>query len=174
MADTLTAKQSRFTSEYLANGGNGTKAAEAAGYAGSYGTLRSVASENLRKPEIDMHIRARLAAQNVTPDRIIERLAEIAFLPLDDPLVTITEFDRNGNVKSTRYDHTQINRAAETLSKILGMQRDKLDITTDGPIRTLIYAPPRALLQARIAQEHLEAGSGEETLEQTEEEKIGR
>lgn len=48
----LTSKQQRFVHAYLSNGGNGRAAAAEAGYKGSDQTLRSVASENLAKPNI--------------------------------------------------------------------------------------------------------------------------
>lgn len=57
----LTPKQRSFIDNYLANGGNGTQAAKDAGYKGSPNTLKSVAQENLRKPDIAEKIEA---AQN--------------------------------------------------------------------------------------------------------------
>ncbi|GAA4652070.1 hypothetical protein GCM10023116_43540 [Kistimonas scapharcae] len=53
----LTQKQEAFCREYIANGGNATKAALAAGY--SKKTARSVGAENLTKPDI----KARLIVQ---------------------------------------------------------------------------------------------------------------
>ena len=46
----MTTRQRRFVAEYIANGGNGTQAAIAAGY--SKRSAHDIASENLRKPEI--------------------------------------------------------------------------------------------------------------------------
>src|SRR5690349_5940748 len=52
----LTAKQQAFIAAYS---GNGTEAARLAGYAGSDQVLGQVASENLKKPEIQKAIAAR-------------------------------------------------------------------------------------------------------------------
>lgn len=49
----LSLKQQKFIDAYLgAANGNGTKAAQLAGYRGSPQTLKAVASENLTKPDI--------------------------------------------------------------------------------------------------------------------------
>ena len=61
MPDKLTMKQALFVDNYLANGGNGTRAAESAGYKGNSYTLKQVASENLAKPYISAYIRAKTA-----------------------------------------------------------------------------------------------------------------
>lgn len=49
----LTEKQRRFVEAYMGEAaGNSTKAARLAGYKGSENTLKSIASENLTKPDI--------------------------------------------------------------------------------------------------------------------------
>lgn len=53
----LTLKQRRFCDEYLANGGNATEAALAAGYSSK--TAYSIGSENLNKPEIKEYLQVR-------------------------------------------------------------------------------------------------------------------
>lgn len=58
----LTGRQRRFVEAYLANGNNGTQAARAAGYGGSYATLRAIACQNLRKPNIAGVVDAYMAA----------------------------------------------------------------------------------------------------------------
>lgn len=65
----LTAKQQKFVDCY---DGVGVKAVRAAGYAGSDGTLRAVASQLLTKP----NIKAAIAARNVGPQaqRILTRV----------------------------------------------------------------------------------------------------
>ena len=56
---TLTAKQTRFISEYLVDG-NGSAAAVRAGY--SQKTARAIATENLTKPAIQNALQARQSA----------------------------------------------------------------------------------------------------------------
>jgi len=149
MADRLTPKQARFANAYLANGGNGTRAAEAAGYAGSYATLRSVASENLGKPDIALHLRARTEAEAVTPDRIIAEMARIAFM--DDERCKVTEFDCNGNIKAERYVFTDKNTALANLARINGLFKERVDVTHD-VVRRLQYLPPQGYaLSATVA-----------------------
>lgn len=57
-ADGLTLKQKRFVEEYIKNGGNGTRAAEAAGY--SKKTCGEIAYENMKKPQIKNHFQKSL------------------------------------------------------------------------------------------------------------------
>lgn len=52
----LTHKQFNFVQHYIANSGNGVKAARDAGYKGNDVTLAQVATENLRKPHIQSEI----------------------------------------------------------------------------------------------------------------------
>ena len=52
MNSKLTHKQQLFVDHYIENGGNGTAAAREAGYKGSDNTLKSIAQENLTKPDI--------------------------------------------------------------------------------------------------------------------------
>ena len=65
--DGLTEKQRRFCEEYAANGGNGTKAAEAAGYS----QPAEQAYENLRKPQITTAIEA--LREETTSNAILTR-----------------------------------------------------------------------------------------------------
>ena len=68
----LTLKQTRFVLEYVANGGNGTQAAIAAGYAVK--SAAEVASENLRKAHVvsavEEHEHAIAEAAGITPERL--------------------------------------------------------------------------------------------------------
>lgn len=149
----LTVKQRRFINHYLENGGNGVKAAEAAGYSGSYDTLRSVASENLAKPDVALHLRARADAEGATADRIVQRLALIAFMDLDSPYLKKTEYDRNGNVKSETTDLTQVVKAASELAKIRGLTRQDVDPNNGAPVRALIYVAPQGFeLTAKVGE----------------------
>ncbi len=76
----LTAKQTAFIRWYCSAEVhmNGTEAARRAGYKGKNGTLRTVASENLTKPnirkEITKQIDAALSRADVTVEKILQDL----------------------------------------------------------------------------------------------------
>lgn len=72
----VTPKQEAFVNHYLTNGGNGTKAARDAGYAGSEHTLAQVAYENLRKPEIASRVRERLDGLAATANEVLYLLGD--------------------------------------------------------------------------------------------------
>lgn len=84
----LTTKQQAFVEAYLANGFNGTRAAEAAGYNGDVNTLAAIASENLRKPHIKQYVDERLKQFQMSADEVLYRLSEHARGDLGDFLTT--------------------------------------------------------------------------------------
>jgi phage terminase small subunit len=73
----LTAKQTLFVEHYC-DTLNGVKSAEFAGYAGSYDTLRNVASKNLTKGYVRDAINARLKDRKMKPLEILARFSDIA------------------------------------------------------------------------------------------------
>ena len=83
----LTAKQQRFVEEFLVDG-NATQAAIRAGY--SERTARSIAQENLTKPDIAQAIaagqRARSTHLGTTADDIARELAKLGFANMADYL----------------------------------------------------------------------------------------
>jgi len=83
----LTAKQQRFVEEFLVDG-NATQAAIRAGY--SERTARSIAQENLTKPDIAQAIaagqRARSTHLGITADDIARELAKLGFANMADYL----------------------------------------------------------------------------------------
>jgi len=82
----LSLRQQKFIREYVANNGNATAAARAAGYsASSNDVLRQQASENLAKPHIVSAIRQELAKIDieVTPVRVQRRLHDISLAAQD-------------------------------------------------------------------------------------------
>lgn len=81
-----------FADNWVANGGNGQKAAEDAGFAsGASGAV--LASRLLRREDVQERINERLASASVLPQEIVGTLAEqmrgdiTDALPQDDPLV---------------------------------------------------------------------------------------
>ena len=70
----LTGKQKAFIDHYLANGFNGTRAAEAAGYKGSYSAWGVIAHENLRNPKIKAAIEQAMKDQAMGADEALARI----------------------------------------------------------------------------------------------------
>ena len=74
----LRGKQRAFIDYYMEKGFNATEAARSAGYKGSQGTLRSIGSENLTKPNIAKEIDRRFAERAMTGNEVLSRLGEMA------------------------------------------------------------------------------------------------
>jgi phage terminase small subunit len=110
----LTAKQDRFTQEYLLNGFNATQAAIEAGY--SKKTAYSIGQENLKKPEILNRIKEKQTdlaeAAGVSALKIAEELKILAFS-------SMAEFHENWIELKQFEDLTEIQKAciAEIQSK---------------------------------------------------------
>jgi phage terminase small subunit len=86
MRKNLTPKQEKFCREYVANNGNATKAAEAAGH--SVKTAASIGNENLKKPEIKARLKElnakSVAKSEATAQRVVEELTHIALSDIAD------------------------------------------------------------------------------------------
>lgn len=142
MEDKLTEKQRFFVKEYLIDF-NATRAAIAAGY--SEDTAYSIASENLKKPEIQEALKEEIDERakrvGITQDIIIRELAKIAFADIND----FVEYTPDGHivlkpsekidgtvlqeVSETRFGNKKIKlhdkmKALELLGKHLGMYKD--------------------------------------------------
>lgn len=91
----LTAKQDRFCDEYLIDC-NATQAAIRSGY--SEATAAEIGYENLRKPQIQQRIAARMSERavrtRVTQDRVLSGIAEMAYYDLADA------FDEKGALRA--------------------------------------------------------------------------
>lgn len=72
----LTPKQSAFIREYIANGGNGTKAAQVAYDTNSYNSAQSIASQNLDKPVIAEALIKTMRRAGVTDEMIVKPVIE--------------------------------------------------------------------------------------------------
>ena len=86
----LTYKQRVFVNHYLANGGNATKAAEAAGYGAPY----QAGYRTLRNSEVQAEIAARTAKLAMSADEALQRLADRARVSLVD----FYDVDDDGNL----------------------------------------------------------------------------
>ena len=72
----LTPKQEAFIREYIANGGNGTKAAQAAYDTNSYNSAQSIASQNLDKPVIAEALIKTMRRAGITDEMIVKPVIE--------------------------------------------------------------------------------------------------
>lgn len=88
----LTAKQRLFIAAYLENGMNATRAAQAAGYSGTYFTVAQMGHENLKNPQIKRRIEAKLRERIMGADEVLARLSEHASASLDEFI------DENGTI----------------------------------------------------------------------------
>jgi len=122
----LTGKQQKFIDEYL-KCFNATKAAELAGYTAKNGTLRSIGSENLTKPNIKKVIAQHFQASAMSAEEAVSLLAEIARGKVDD---------------GTKVKVSDRNRALELIGKAHGIYTDKvqIDATVQGQ---LVILPPQ-------------------------------
>lgn len=155
--DNLTPKQRRFSEEYVIDW-HGTNAAIRAGY--SKDTAYSIASENLKKPEIKAYIEelqqdvAKLcgvsAARNVLE---LKKIAYSSLAEFKDGWMTEKDFDEltddqksvlseiqhttkvfeGGQETIVKFKLHDKQRAIEIMNKMLGFNAtDKLDITSKG------------------------------------------
>ena len=106
----LTQKQMLFVENYIQPGSNGTAAARAAGYRGNSATLRTVAHENLTKPDIRAEI--------------LRRQQEI----------------RDGLEISTEAKRQQLWAIAQEAACLQEISRtEDVEVTSDGTIVRIIY-----------------------------------
>ncbi len=117
----LSTKQKLFVEAYLTCA-NGTQAAIRAGY--SRKTAASIASENLRKPEIRAHIDARLAEAKAGADEVIAVLTDQMYGTMGDFLIV----DKKGN--------TTVSFTPERLHLIRKLKQSWRTIEADGEIAT--------------------------------------
>jgi phage terminase small subunit len=131
----VTDKQTLFVAEFLVDF-NATQAAIRAGYSAK--TARSIASENLSKPDISRAIAEAVEARSqrckVDADYVTQNLTEILerckegqikmrFDPVEKEMVMVTD-DEGRPV--WEFDSMGANKAAELLGKSLGMFTDRI------------------------------------------------
>lgn len=148
MSDTLTPKQEAFCREYVTNGGNATQAAISAGY--STDTARSIACENLTKPDIELRIQAIRAelgkSTGITVEYILNGLKENFERSMQYREVTDKEGNGTGEFV---YRGDVANRSLEMMGKHIGMWKDKVEVT--GKDGTPIEGSPADRLATVVA-----------------------
>lgn len=113
----LTPKQNAFVNEYVKTG-NGTQAILKAGYKATYDTARTMASENLAKPNIVKTIEKRIAKHIATSEEILGELSEMALgdysVYKSDKVKTLELMGKHRKLWS---DQTQINIAIHSIAE---------------------------------------------------------
>lgn len=119
----LTERQSFFCREYLKNF-NGTQAAIRAGY--SKKTARSIAAENLIKPNIQAYLAGMIQKQaEVSKITVTEIIRDLKILK-DRCMQACQVLDKKGNPTGEwQFDSAGANRSLELLGKHLAMFTDK-------------------------------------------------
>jgi Terminase small subunit len=130
----LTEKQELFVAYYLGQCyGNATEAAALAGYQGSRATLCQVGYENLRKPEIVAHLRARLDSIVHDQTAVLMETWRVASAPMNQFMVVTkpATYDEDGTKLDdmhVRLDYTSKTRALELLMRYNRMLEDKAPV----------------------------------------------
>lgn len=127
----MTPKMEAFCHAYLRNGGNGTKAAEEAGYKGDYKTLSTRAHDLLKKDEIKEfiagHAQEACEETKLTVEKVLEDLewaketAKLGY-PTKEGL---------------RIDLPAFIKATELQGKYLKMWVDKVEIEASGHMKLM-------------------------------------
>jgi phage terminase small subunit len=95
--DRLTIKEQTFAKEYIANRGNGTKAALLSYDTVDKNTAANIASTNLMKPKIQTAIEALAESQGIG---LQVRMQEAARIALGTKEVEVTTYDKDDNIIS--------------------------------------------------------------------------
>ena len=137
----LTLKQQRFADEYIISG-NATEAAIKAGY--SKKTARSIADENLTKPDIKTYIDEKL--KELSDKKIADQQEVLAYLTSvlrgeTQSEIVVVEGQGEGVSRAKPIqkapDEKERLKAAELLGKRMGLFKEKVELSTDEPSKKL-------------------------------------
>ena len=154
----LTLKQRRFISEYIANGGNGTKAAIVA-YGASPNVARSMASENMAKPAVHVEIEAAFLRKQIDPD-----WAAIRIQRAGDAQKRVVAID--GSVTEVGHDYEIQLKAVDRWAKIIGAEHKEptqsltAHVHLLGQLRDLNPSALRRVAAGKSAESSGSTGSG--------------
>lgn len=122
----MTPKMEDFCKAYLKNGGNGAKAAEEAGYKGTYGNMCTRAHELIRKDEIIEYLSAHAKeACEETQLTVQKVLTDLEWAKETAKLGYLTK-------EGIRIDLTSFLKACDMQGKYLKMWVEKIELTGDG------------------------------------------
>jgi phage terminase small subunit len=149
MAEKLTLKQKKFVDEYLIDL-NATQAAIRAGY--SEKTANRIASENLSKLDVQSYLQKRQkelqSHANITPEKVIDELAHIAFDDIKNYLSFRTEKTTVGQNKDGSpilgYDTIIDLKDSETIDT---RNISEISKGRDGQFKFKLYCKDNALVQ---------------------------
>lgn len=120
----LTNRQQVFVEEYL-RCWNATEAARRAGY--SENSIRSIAAENLTKPDIKAYIDARLGELKMSADEVMVRVTDIArgsmadFLDDERQTLDLAKADRAGKLHLVKkFSHTVTDKSENISIELYG------------------------------------------------------
>lgn len=137
----LTLKQQRFADEYIISG-NATEAAIKAGY--SKKTARSIADENLTKPDIKTYIDEKL--KELSDKKIADQQEVLAYLTSvlrgeTQSEIVVVEGQGEGISRAKPMqkapDERERLKAAELLGKRMGLFKERIELSTDEPSKKL-------------------------------------
>lgn len=112
----LTVKQKKFVKAYVEKDGNGQEAAKAVYDVRTDGIARSIASENLTKPNIKYAIEQALEKHGITMDA--------AIAPIADGLKAVKYYEANDDGSATgQADHSTRLKASGMALKLMGADK---------------------------------------------------
>jgi len=145
----LSIKQQKFVDAYLGEAaGNGTKAAQLAGYRGSTQTLKAVASENLTKPDIAREIQECLSTV-MTSETVLEELSQIAGAECSEP---VRVADKLKALDLMGKHHRLFNESMPTVNNEEQIDRQSLTVILEESL-ALVLSPGEALPLERDADQ---------------------
>lgn len=149
--------QRAFIEQYLANGFNGFRAAKAAGYKGSDDTLRSVASENLAKPNIAAAIEQRIKSMAMSADEALARLSAMARGDLGE-FIDLSADDLKKHAQSFLLKKVRIT------SRIVPAEKEDDPPEIESRVELELY-DAQAALGLILKEQHLKAGEPTDRLD---------
>lgn len=145
----LTLKQNKFVDALIETNGNGVKAAQAAGYNGSYSVLGVTAHDNLKKPKVKAAIEKRLKPL-MDNNEILEELSEIGrYKPKEytekGKLKALEMLGKYGGLFNDNVTITiQTDTLTDSLRQLIDLKQRAGELPNDGELQAMIDAACRA------------------------------
>jgi phage terminase small subunit len=141
----MTCKQKNFVEEYLANGGNATRAALKAFDCKDERSAAAVGKEYLRKPQIVAELASRRSEivqnqeneTNISVQWVLDSLKANH----DRAMELVEVYDKDGICVGVKYDGAVANRSLELMGKHLGMFVERVENKTELVGNVHVYLP---------------------------------